>query len=224
MIHRKEKVSWLVWTFTIQYVSLDTPLIKRKHSSLSFQQRKVCWKGEERPRNEERFCQAVEDIDDKVVIGDRVDIRTRELVIYQNPLHKQQATRSIRRKWLWAAYWDEGFDNEGMKVKCIFRDGEGANLLSDSKRVDDAISHVPSFEPIRVIALDDEEGGCDGGKEDRQHSRRSRRWHSGEVGKKGEERGKLADDECEVYELEEENGDGGASKVGLLLYDNWTLS
>lgn len=44
------------------------------------------------------------------------------------------------------------------------------------------------------------------------------------MGKKGKERGKLADDECEVYELEEENGDGGASKVGLLLYDNWTLS
>lgn len=84
-------------------------------------------------------------------------------------------------------------------------DGEGANLLSDSKRVDDAISHVPSFEPIRVIALDDEEGGCDGGKEDGEHSRRSRRWHAGEVGKKGEERGKLAD-QWDVDELEEEYG------------------
>lgn len=68
---------------------------------------------------------------------------------------------------------------------CIVMDGEGANLLRDSKRVDDAISHVPSFEPIRVVALDDDEGGRDGGKEDGKHSRRSRRRHAGEVGRRG---------------------------------------
>lgn len=96
---------------------------------------------------------------------------------------------------------------------------EGANLLRDSKRVDDAISDVPCVEPVRVIALDDDEGGHDGGKEDGEHSRRSPRRHAGEVGKKGEERRKLAG-QCEDDELEDENGDGGTSIVG----GHWTLS
>ena len=45
------------------------------------------------PGQEERLVELVEDVDDEVVVGDRLDLRPRELVVDQDPLQHFQAIR-----------------------------------------------------------------------------------------------------------------------------------
>lgn len=48
-----------------------------------------------RPGEEEGVGKAVEDVDDDVVVGHGVDLRPRELPIYQNPLQPSHILHSL---------------------------------------------------------------------------------------------------------------------------------
>lgn len=101
--------------------------------------------------NEERLVQAVEHIDNDIVVCDGVDIRPRKLPIYQNTLTKNTNQTEHNGN-------SENLDNELLRVTLIHMRNivksykkEKENLLGDAKRVDGTISDIPGEESVGIL-------------------------------------------------------------------------
>lgn len=127
--------------FNIQWKNLESNKMGKRafhHTSYEQNGRRLKRKKENQPGDQERLIQTIEDIDNQVLISNRLNLWPWKLPINQDTLKKQSRTRStIIKKWV--------------QLQTLM---QKYYLLLHSKRPYVTICDVPCKKPIWVFTID----------------------------------------------------------------------